>query len=141
MRWVRDFYLKDTVRHGGLDARRVNPDWQLKRSVEYAVASFGQVVILALIIRLRWNVLFATDRENVLFKRTLDILTFESGQLGCDFNLLVGFDYVCPGRQTRRRYPTDRAETTGKLLHETADLTAEWAERVKVGPTGRRTLP
>src|ERR1700730_6881117 len=128
MRWLRDFNLKDAIRHSRPDARRVDPDRQLECTVEYAVASFGQVEVLVLVIRINWHFFFAADRENVVLQRNLDILAFESGQLGCDFNLLVRFGHVYAGGQTCRRQRTDGAEATRKLLQQTADLTTERTE-------------
>src|SRR3979490_3625079 len=58
-RRLRNGDFQHAVRHGGLNLRWIDPWRQLKHSIEHAVASFSEMVVLVLIVLLAFDLLLA----------------------------------------------------------------------------------
>src|ERR1700733_7919141 len=86
---LRNRNLQNAVRHGGLNARRIDAGRQLQHAQEYAVAALAELNVLVFLIFL--DLLLATNGEGVIVNRNLDVLTLEARHLRANFDRLVGF--------------------------------------------------
>src|ERR1700709_2606948 len=101
---LRNHDLENSVRHRGLDARRIDAGRELQYAEEHAVASFAVLNVLIVLILL--DPLFAADSEGVILDRYLDILALESWHLRANLDGLVRLgdvdirDNICLGAVT-----------------------------------------
>src|ERR1700730_416643 len=96
--------LQDAVRHGGLNARRIDAGRQLQYTQKYAVAALAELNVLVFLVLL--DLLLAANGEGVIVDRNLDVLALEARHLRADFDSLVGFRDVDVGDNLRARaYP------------------------------------
>src|SRR3984885_9738424 len=96
--------LQDAIRHGGLNARRIDAGRQLKHAQEYAVAALAELNVL--VFRIFLDLLLAANGEGVIVNRNLDVLALEARHLRADFDGLVGFrDFDIGDNLRTRAYP------------------------------------
>src|SRR3984885_3795093 len=101
---LRNRNLQNAVRHGGLNARRIDAGRQLQHAQEYAVAALAELNVLVLLVFL--DLLLAANGEGVIVNRNLDVLALEARHLLADFDCLVGFRDFDVGDNLRARvYP------------------------------------
>src|ERR1700676_5149323 len=102
---LRNRDLQNAVRHGGLNARRIDAGRQLQHTQEYAVAALAELNVLVFLVFL--DLLLATNGEGVIVDRNLDVLALETRHLRADLDGLVGFRDFDVGDDLRaaRAYP------------------------------------
>src|SRR3984957_1199589 len=101
---LRDRDLQNAVRHGGLNARRIDAGRQLQHAQEYAVAAFAELNVLVFLVFL--DLLLAANGEGVIVNRNLDVLALKARHLRADLECLVVFRDVDVGDNLRARaYP------------------------------------
>src|ERR1700726_3256133 len=101
---LRSCDLQDAVRHGGLNARRIDAGRQLQHTQEYAVAALAELNVLVFLVFL--DLLLAANGEGVIVNRNLDVLALEARHLRADLDCLVGFrDFDVGDNLCARAYP------------------------------------
>src|ERR1700722_13739601 len=98
---LRNCDLQDAVRHGGLNARRIDAGRQLQHTQEYAVAALAELNVLVFLVFL--DLLLAANGESIIVNRNLDVLALEARHLRADFDCLVGFRDFDVGDNLRAR--------------------------------------
>src|SRR5215207_10193633 len=81
----------------GLNLLRLDRIRNPEAALEGAVRALDKVVVLLLVRTL--GLLLPPDREHVIVERHLDVVLSDAGQLGADFQLLVGFAHIDVGHQ------------------------------------------
>src|ERR1700729_2825187 len=101
---LRNRDLQDAVRHGGLNARRIDAGRQLQHAQEYAVAALAELNVFVFLVFL--DLLLAANGEGVIVNRNLDVVALEARHLRADFDCLVGFrDFDVGDNLRARAYP------------------------------------
>src|SRR6202012_2342594 len=116
---LRNRNLQNAVRHGGLNARRIDAGGQLQHAQENAVAALAELNVLVFLVFL--DLLLAANGEGVIVNRNLGVLALEARHPRADFDCLVGFRDFDVGDYLRARaYPLrEFAEQPINLAMET----------------------
>src|ERR1700704_2892420 len=134
-RRFRDGDFQHAVRHGGLNLRWIDPWRQLKHSIEHAVASFSEMVVLVLIVLLAFDLLLAADGQHVVLDRNLNVFAFEPRHFRRDHDLLLGLRHVDAGNKVDLGLAS-RVDPARKIFEQAIDFAMQEAERIagRVGP-------
>src|SRR5712671_3214684 len=81
-----------------------------------------------LLVLLRFHLLRATDCQNVIFQRDIDILPLQSGHFDSDRDFLVVLVYIDAGQQACYASVSGHSDAIGQFVEEAIDLTVECSE-------------